>query len=257
MFQAPAEAYDRFVGRYAPQLARAFADATAVQAGQRVLDVGCGPGGLTAELVARSGAENVAAIDPSEPWAEACRKRLPGVDVRVGPAEKLPFEDGEFDAVMSQLVVNFLSDAPRGVAEMARVTRNGGTAAACVWDYAGQMTMLRTFWDAAQEVDPERASGRDEGLRMPNSDPRSLFQLWRNAGLEGVETGQVVVVAAYDGYEDYWEPFTAGIGPAGEFLAELEDAKQEEIREECERRLGSPRGPFELSARAWFVKGRR
>jgi len=133
-FVAPAEHYDRFMGRYAPTLAAAFADGAGIEAGMRTLDVGCGPGGLTHELVARTGAENVAAIDPAPQFAEACRARHPGVDVRVGPAEELPWEDGRFDATLAQLVMAFMRDPDRGVREMARVTRPGGVVGACMWD---------------------------------------------------------------------------------------------------------------------------
>ena len=154
-FAAPAEQYDRFMGRYTPTLAVALADAAGVEPGMRVLDVGCGPGGLTAELVARVGAANVAAIDPAAQFSEACRARNPGADVRVGVAEELPWPDGEFDAVLSSLVLGFMRDPEQGVREMARVTRPGGVVAACMWDIAeGGMTMLRLFWSAVREVAP-------------------------------------------------------------------------------------------------------
>jgi ubiquinone/menaquinone biosynthesis C-methylase UbiE len=154
-FVAPAEQYDRFMGRYAPTLAVTLADAAGVEPGMRVLDVGCGPGGLTRELVARVGAANVAAIDPAAQFSEACGRRNPGADVRVGVAEDLPWPDGEFDAVLSSLVLGFMRDPEQGVREMARVARFGGVVAACMWDIAeGGMTMLRLFWSAVREVAP-------------------------------------------------------------------------------------------------------
>ena len=163
-FQKPAEAYDRFVGRYGRALAEATLERLTVAPGWRVLDVGCGPGPLTAVLAEVVGGESVGAVDPSEPFARACSERVPGADVRVASAEKLPFTDGSFDATLSQLVLNFLADAPAGLREMRRVTRGGGEIAASVWDYAGEMTMLRAFWDAAVELDPGRAESQDEGI---------------------------------------------------------------------------------------------
>jgi len=166
-FRASADAYDRLVGRYGTQLASALIDFAGLQPGMRALDVGCGPGALTAALAGRLGTASVGATDPSEPFVEACRARLPGIDVVVGAAEALPLGDGTFDATLSQLVVNFMSDAEAGVREMGRVTRPGGVVASCVWDYAGEMTLLRAFWDAAREVDPQRrrcGRGRRDAL---------------------------------------------------------------------------------------------
>ena len=152
----------------------------------RALDVGCGPGALATELVAVLGAEHVAAVDPSPPFAEACRRRLPGVRVETASAEALPFDDGAFDRALAQLVVNFMTDPPAGVREMRRVTRAGGTVAAAVWDYAGEMTLLRRFWDAAVTLDPS-AADRDEGRCMPYCTPSELGALWSAAGLTAVD----------------------------------------------------------------------
>ncbi|MGH2841011.1 MAG: class I SAM-dependent methyltransferase, partial [Solirubrobacteraceae bacterium] len=156
-FRTPAQAYDRHVGRYGRELARALVAAAGVRRGQRALDVGCGPGALTTELVALLDNDQVAAVEPSVPFAEACRRRHPGVHVAVAPAEALPFADAAFDHALAQLVVNFMSDPPAGVREMQRVTQPGGTVAAAVWDYAGEMALLRRFWDAAVALDPSAA----------------------------------------------------------------------------------------------------
>jgi SAM-dependent methyltransferase len=256
MFQAPAEAYDRFVGRYGPALAAAFLDTAGVEPGQRVLDVGCGPGALTAEAARIVGPAQVAAVDPSQPFAEACRARNPGVDVQVAAAESLPFADGSFDAVLSQLVVNFLTDAPAGVAEMRRVAKPGGVVAACVWDYAGEMRMLRSFWDAAAAVDPDGAGLVDESS-MRYCNPDELGALWSEAGLEAVEVSPLNVDASYADFDDLWTPFTAGIGPAGTYYAALDPPLQEALRERLRGSLGDPVGPFTLTARAWCAVGRR
>ena len=153
-FDVAADAYDRFMGRYSVLLSPQLADLAGVAAGQRVIDVGCGPGALTAELVARVGADSVAAIDPSEPFVEAARARNPGADVRLGSAEQLPFPDDTFAAALAQLVVQFMSDPAAGVGEMARVTRPGGAVVACVWDHGGGQGPLSPLWDAARVLEP-------------------------------------------------------------------------------------------------------
>jgi SAM-dependent methyltransferase len=221
----------------------------------RALDVGCGPGALTAALAERLGAASVCAVEPSEPFAAACRARLPGVDVRVAPAEALPFAGGAFDAALSQLVVNFMADAGAGVREMARVTRPGGVVASCVWDYAGGMTLLRAFWDAAREVDPDRGAAADEGVAMPWCAEGDLARLWRAAGLAGVRSAPLVVSAAYRDFEDLWSPLPTGVGPSGAFCASLDEGRRAALREALRRRLGAGDGAFELTARAWAVAG--
>ena len=257
MFRAPAAAYDRFVGRYGPSLAPALIDFAGVPPGARALDVGCGPGALAAALVDGLGGANVAAVDSSAPFVEACRERLPGADVRECGAEALPFEGGTFDVVLSQRVVNFLADPEGGVREMARVTRAGGTVAACVWDYAGEMTLLRAFWDAAREVEPERAATADEGVVMPWCGDGELAELWTAAGLGSVRFGALTAAATYENFDDLWAPLPTGIGPAGAFCASMAEGGQLAVRDALRRRLGVGDGPFELTARAWAVAGTR
>jgi SAM-dependent methyltransferase len=255
-FRTPAEAYDRHVGRYAHELGRALIAAAGVRAGQRALDIGCGPGALTAELVAALGGPNVAAADPSEPFAQACRSRLPGVRVEVAPAEALPFEDAAFDCALAQLVVNFMTDAHAGVGEMRRVTRRGGTVAAAVWDYAGEMTLLRRFWDAAVALDPA-AEELDEGRCMPFCTPETLGALWSAAGLEDVRASEAVVSAGYDDFEDLWRPLESGVAPTGRYAMSLPDEGRAALKAELRRRLDAGDEPFRLTARAWLVTGRR
>lgn len=254
-FRGPAEAYDRHIGRYGPELARALCDAAGVRAGQRALDVGCGPGALAAELVTRLGTGRVAAVEPSAPFADGCRRRLPGVDVRDAPAERLPFADAKFDCALAQLVVNFMTDAPAGVAEMARVTRAGGTVGAAVWDYAGEMTLLRRFWDAAIALDPA-AADRDEGATMAYCTPDALGDLWTAAGLAGVAVTGVVVGADYAGYDDLWHGLAGGVGPAGAYAAALPTDHRRALRAELQRRLDVSERSFRLTARAWLATGR-
>ena len=259
-FRAPAEAYDRLVGRYGPRLGAALSDFAGVRPGMRALDVGCGPGALAGVLVKRLGAQHVCAADPSQPFVEACRARLPSVEVVLAPAEALPFSDAGFDAVLCQLVVNFMRDAEAGVREMARVARPGAVVAACVWDYAGEMTLLRAFWDAAREVDPAGAAAADEGVVMAWCGEDELAALWQRAGLVDVRGAALTVSAAYSGFQDLWAPFPTGVAPSGAFCASLDDERQAALREALRRRLGVGVGvgeaPFELTARAWAVRGR-
>jgi SAM-dependent methyltransferase len=255
-FFTSAEAYDRFIGRYSPALADALIEFAGVERGLRALDVGCGPGALTAALAKRLGEASVSAADPSAPFVEACRARVPGADVVVAPAESLPFADDTFGAVLSQLVVNFMDDAEQGVREMGRVARAGGIVASCVWDYAGEMTLLRTFWDAAREVDPERAAAGDEAT-MRWSGEGELADLWRAAGLVDVRFGSLVVRAHYDDFEDLWWSLPRGAGPAGAFTQSLDDEARSSLHDALKRRLDVGDEPFELSARAWAAAGQK
>jgi SAM-dependent methyltransferase len=252
-FETSRQAYDAFMGRYADRLAPLLITYADVQVGERALDVGCGPGSLTEALGELVGPEHVAAVDPSEPFAAAAADRVPAADVRVGAAESLPWPDDAFDVALSQLVVNFMSDADAGVAEMRRVVRPGGTVASCTWDYSGGMTMLRIFWDAALALDP---GAWDEARNMRYQDVDSLRELWLRTGLGAVETDALVVEASYRDFDDYWEPFTGGVGPAGAYCLSLDPDRRAALREECRRRLGVPDGAFTLSATAWAVRGR-
>jgi SAM-dependent methyltransferase len=255
-FRTSADAYDRFVGRYGAELARALIDFAGVEPGMRALDVGCGPGALAAVLVERLGAARVSAADPSAPFVDACATRLPGVDVVEAGVEALPFADGAFDAALSQLVVNFMSDGEAGVREMARVTRPGGIVAACVWDYGGEMTLLRAFWDAARDVDPARGAAADEGIVMRWCANDELGELWRAAGLGSVRVGSLMAGARYADFEDLWSPLPTGVGPAGAFCKSLEEGDRVALHDAFRARLGVGDSPFRLTARAWSVVGR-
>jgi SAM-dependent methyltransferase len=248
-FVVAADSYDRFMGRYSEPLAPRLADFAGVTAGQRVLDVGCGPGALTTELVARLGADAVAAVDPSEPFVEAARERHPGVGVQQASAEDLPFEDDVFDAALAQLVVHFMSDPVAGLREMARVTRPGGMVAACVWDHAGGQGPLSPFWAAAHEldhdvVDESKLAGAREG---------HLEELFDAAGLREVEEEALAVSVEHPTFEEWWEPFTLGVGPAGAHVTGLDPERRAELRERCRALLPEP--PFLLTARAWAARG--
>ncbi|MFI5262416.1 MAG: class I SAM-dependent methyltransferase [Candidatus Limnocylindrales bacterium] len=249
-FEVAADAYDQYMGRYSRLLSPQLADFAGVRSGQRVLDVGCGPGALTAELVARVGPSAVAAVDPSASFVAAARERHPGVEVWQASAERLPFPALTFDATLAQLVVHFMADPTSGAAEMARVTRRGGVVAACVWDHAGESGPLSLFWRSARGLDPKVA---DESA-LPGVREGHLAELLEVAGLS--EIGQAVLWASveYATFEEWWEPLTKGVGPAGSYLASLRGDRQAELREMC--RLEVSTMPFVITARAWAARGR-
>jgi SAM-dependent methyltransferase len=248
-FDVAAEAYDRFMGRYSLLLSPQLADLAGVRAGQRVLDVGCGPGALTAELVTRLGPAAVAAVDPSEPFVAAARARNPGVNVLRASAEQLPFPDQAFDAALAQLVVHFMSDPVAGVAEMARVTRRDGVVAACVWDHGGGQGPLSLFWQAAREIDPEV----DDESQLAGAREGQLAELFEAGGLHEIQGTILSASLEHPSFEEWWEPFTRGVGPAGSYVASLDAERQAELRERCRTLL--PIAPFVLTARAWAIRG--
>ena len=249
-FDVAADAYDRFMGRYSLLLAPQLADLAGVHAGQRVLDVGCGPGALTAELVARVGAEDVAAVDPSDPFVAAATSRYPGVDVRKAEAEHLPFADATFDATLAQLVVHFMADPVAGLAEMARVTRPGGVVAACVWDHAGGLGPLSLFWRVARALDP----GVHDESGLAGAREGQLAGLFATARLSDIEERTLVADLTHPTFDSWWEPFTRGVGPAGAYVATLDPEELRRLRERCRRLL--PEAPFVVPARAWAARGR-
>jgi SAM-dependent methyltransferase len=247
IFDVSPDAYLRFMGRYSEPLAARFADLAGVRRGQRALDVGCGPGALTAELARRLGADAVCAVEPSASFAAAARGRLPAVAVLMSAAERLPFSDDVFDAVLAQLVVHFMADPVAGLREMGRVTRPGGLVAACVWDHFGGRGPLTAFWRAVRELDP--AADDESGLAGVREG--HLASLCAQAGLGRVRASALTVRVRHGTFEQWWEPFTLGVGPAGVYVASLAPEGRDALRARCRRLL--PAGPVEISATAWAV----
>ena len=214
-----------------------------------MLDVGCGPGALTAELVARLGSAAVFAVDPSEPFVTAARERSPGVEVRQAFAEELPYPEGTFDAALAQLVVQFMADAVAGVEEMKRVTRADGVVAACVWDHAGGQGPLSPLWDVALELDP----GITGESRLIGSRQGDLATLLDSVGLRDVEETSLRVSVEHPTFEEWWEPFTLGVGPAGAHVAALDEDHRAQLAARLREAL--PPAPFVITARAWAARG--
>ena len=252
-FVAGVDAYDRSVGRYSREVAprfAAFAGVNALPPGP-VLDVGCGPGALTAWLAQRVGAAAVSAVDPTEHFADACRARVPGADVRVASAEALPFRDATFQAALAQLVLTFVSDAPRVAAEMARVVRPGGAVATCSFEADG-FGPARAFWEAARRFDP----AAPDDARLPYRREPELVALWTGAGLHDVRTGTFAFEVDYDGLDDLWSMFAAGVGPTGAYYLRQAEERRAAIRDALHDLLGRPRAGFSLPARVVAVAGR-
>ena len=247
-FDVAADAYGRFMGRYSEPLAALFADRAQVQPGDRALDVGCGPGALTAQLVARLGTDCVSAVDPSTSFVEAARRRIPDVDVQTGVAEHLPFPDDQFDAALAQLVVHFMTDPVAGLREMARVTRPGGVVAACVWDHAGGGSPLNLFWEAVHDLDP----GAHDEAGLAGAREGHLAELCEAAGLVSIEATVLTVTVHFASFLEWWEPFTLGVGPAGAYVGQLNEAGRDALRQRCQQLL--PASAFAVDASAWCVR---
>jgi SAM-dependent methyltransferase len=224
-------------------------DLAGVRTGQRVLDVGSGPGALTAELVARVGASKVVAVDPSASFVEAVGARYPGIEALLASADRLPFADDSFDATLAQLVVHFMPDPVAGLIEMARVTCRDGVVAASVWDHAGRHGPLATFWAAAREMVPDV---NDES-HLPGVREGHLIELFTAAGLRKIQDATLTVTLEHPTFDAGWGPYTGGVGPAGSFVAGLDPERQAELRESCRSRLGD--GPVKITALAWAARG--
>jgi SAM-dependent methyltransferase len=237
------------MGRYSMHLSPQLADFAGVEAGQHVVDVGCGAGALTGELVRRVGADAVTACDPSEQFVEAMGDRYPGVRVDRAVAEQLPYAGGAFDRALAQLVVHFMNDPVAGLRELGRVTRGGGVVAACVWDHTeGGSGPLSPFLRARHRFDPSQPAQSGRAGEAPGA----LAALFRAAGLHDVEETTVTVRVEHQTFEEWWEPYTLGVGPNAEYIARLEPERLELLWELCREELGP--APFVIDARAWTVR---
>ncbi|HYS18063.1 MAG TPA: methyltransferase domain-containing protein [Candidatus Binatia bacterium] len=249
--------YEPYVGRWSRRVARELIGWLDVPAGLRWLDVGCGTGALSETIVARCSPHAVVGVDPSEQYLEYARARVtdPRVSFRVGDAQALPVKDGDHDVAVSGLVLNFVPDQPQAVAEMRRSLAAGGTMAAYVWDYAGEMQLMRRFWDAAVALDPE-ALELDEGRRFPSARPAPLVELFESAGLTNVRVLAIDVPTVFKDFDDYWSPFLGGQAPAPGYCMSLSEERRAALRERIRSTMPShPDGSIHLIARAWAVRG--
>jgi SAM-dependent methyltransferase len=256
---ASGEAYEAYVGRWSRLVAGDFLRWLGVPACRRWLDVGCGTGALTATILSLAEPVTVVGVDPSAGYVEYARDRIEDsrAAFAVGDGRSLPVGSAAFDAAISGLALNFVPEPDRAVSEMARAVRPGGAVGAYVWDYAGEMQLMRRFWDAAVALDTA-AAPLDEGVRFRICNPTSLGDLFEDAGLAEVHTGAIDVPTVFRDFDDYWAPFIGGQGPAPGYAMSLDEERRAALRERIRADLPSgPDGSIWLIARAWAVGGRR
>jgi SAM-dependent methyltransferase len=244
--------YEQYVGRWSRRVAPLFLSWLNIPADQRWLDVGCGTGALCAAIVDHCSPSSVTGVEPSEGFLKAAEENLAGRAVfHRGSATAIPLGDSSVDVVVSGLVLNFVSDPHAALIEMARVTDKGGTIAAYVWDYAGKMELMRLFWDAAVELDPGIAK-MDEGIRFPLCRPATLNKLFADAGLKEVEVAPIDIPTPFANFDDYWQPFLGGQGPAPAYAMSLEEGARKRLRDRIRDRIPvAANGSILLTARAW------
>lgn len=248
--------YEKYVGRWSRRVAAVFLSWLGVPAGRRWLDVGCGTGALCAAIVDGCAPASVTGVEPSEGFLKTAKANLGDrVTVHQGNATAIPLGEASVDAVVSGLVLNFVPDQQAALAEMARVTVQGGTIAAYVWDYAEKMEMMRVFWDAAVELNPDTAK-LDERVRFPVCRPEALTELFTSAGLRGVEVTAIDIPTSFTSFDDYWQPFLGGQGPAPAYAVSLDETTRARLRERIRERIAfQPDGSISLIARVWAVRG--
>jgi len=247
--------YEQYVGRWSRQVAPLFLSWLNIPVGRRWLDVGCGTGALCAAIAECCSPSSITGVEPSEGFLESAKENLAGrAALHQGSATAIPLGDASVDVVVSGLVLNFVPDQPAALLEMARVTRKGGTIAAYVWDYAGKMELTRHFWNAAVELDPGAAK-MDEGARFPLCRPEALADLFASAGLEEIEVKAIDIPTLFGSFDDCWQPFLGGQGPAPAYAMSLDETARARLRDRMRERLPTAaNGSIPLTARAWATR---
>jgi SAM-dependent methyltransferase len=248
--------YEYFMGRWSKLVANSFVDWLSPKARLRWLDVGCGSGALGEAIVTKSDPAALTAIDQSEGFVRKAQERLgTRATCKVADAHSLPMDDASVDMAVCGLVLNFIPSPEKALAEMRRVTASGGTVAAYIWDYAGTMEFLNHFWDVAVELNPG-ASELHERRRFASSSPEAWSALFTRAGIADVEAGSIEITTHFADFDDYWQPFLGGQGPAPTYVSKLMPAQRDALRDELMHRLPIEQdGSIQLSARAWAVRG--
>lgn len=253
---ADGDAYEHYVGRWSRPVGQMFLDWLSLAPGLRWADVGCGTGALTETILQRSDPEHVVGIEPSEGFLGLARNGIIDrrAEFRIGDALSLPLEDAKVDVVVSGLVLNFIPDKAKALREMVRVVKPGGTIAAYVWDYAGEMQLMRYFWNEVSELFPDGAE-RDEGKQFPICNPEPLASLFESAGLKAIETMALDAPTVFANFDDYWSPFLRGQGPAGAYCVSLSEDQRQQLRRNLKSNLPiAADGSISLIARAWGVR---
>lgn len=247
--------YEQYVGRWSRQVAPEFLSWLNMPGGRRWLDVGCGTGALCAAIMDRCSPSSVIGVEPSEGFLKTAKENLAGrAALQQGSATAIPLGDASVDVVVSGLVLNFVPDQRAALLEMARVTGKGGTIAAYVWDYSGKMELMRHFWDVAGTLDPD-AAAMDEGVRFPLCCPEALEKLFASAGLEKIAVRAIDIPTLFANFDDYWQPFLGGQGPAPAYVMSLGETARERLRDSIRERLPTEaNGSISLTARAWAAR---
>ena len=254
---AVGEAYEPYVGRWSRLVAQEFLKWIHVPASSQWLDVGCGTGALSQTILNFCDPKTIKGIDRSEGFVAYARSKLndPVATFEVGDAQSLPVDSDIYDAAVSGLVLNFVPQPEKMISEMVRAAKKAGTVAVYVWDYAGKMELMRYFWDAAVELDPA-ASELDEWPRFPVCNPDALRELFQSSALQQVETRAIEIDTHFKDFDDYWNPFLGGQGPAPAYAMSLSEQRRTQLRELLRSKLPSTsEGSIPLIARAWAVKG--
>jgi len=248
--------YEYYMGRWSKLVAKKFVDWLSPESGLHWLDVGCGSGALSEAIVNRHNPATVIAIDQSEGFVRTAQQRLGNkATCKAGNAMSLPLDDATINIAVSGLVLNFIPEPEKALAEMQRVTRNGGTVAVYIWDYAGKMEFLKYFWDAAEELNPD-ASALHEGRRFSGTSSEYLIKTFNHVGFSDIEATPIEIVTHFTGFDDYWKPFLGGQGPAPTYVAKLDEQERSNLRKMLEEKLPVNKdGSISLSARAWAAKG--
>lgn len=249
--------YEDFMGRWSRRVADRFVDWLAIPHGLRWLDVGCGSGALSEAILSRSKPSALTAVDQSEGFIKGVSERLgDAAQCKVGDATAMPVEDDSVDITVSGLVLNFIPEPLQALAEMKRVTAKHGVVAAYVWDYSGTMEFLNLFWDAAVELTGD-ASALHEAYRFPNATPDALRELFHSTGYTNIETAPIEIETVFQSFEDYWNPFLGGQGPAPTFVMSLDEQTRQKLRTIIHSRLPiNADGSIPLTARAWAIRGK-
>jgi SAM-dependent methyltransferase len=247
--------YEYYMGRWSSRVAESFIDWLSLSPGLEWLDIGCGSGALSEAVINKHNPDNVTAIDQSEGFVKTAQKRLGNrVNCRVGNAFELPLEDASVNAAISGLVLNFLPEPEKALIEMKRVTMPGGSVAVYVWDYAGKMDLLNYFWDTAVELNP-KAFNLHEGRRFPDTDSVGLKDIFKRAGFSEIETAPLEINTDFHDFDDYWQPFLGGQGPAPTYVLSLDEPERDKLRHALLERLPiQADGSIPMVARAWAAK---
>lgn len=247
--------YEQYIGRWSRQLAPEFLSWINCAAGLSWLDVGCGTGALCAAIVDHYSPMLVTGVEPSEGFLQSAKENLAGrVVLTRGTATEIPLDTSSVDVVVSGLVLNFVSDQQAALNEMARVARKGGIIAAYVWDYAGKMELIRLFWETATQLDPG-AARLDEGIRFPLCNPKALRALFANLGMSGIEVAAIDIQTTFASFDDYWQPFLGGQGPAPAYVMALDLDARARLQDLLRKRIPvQTDGTISLVARAWGIR---